>query len=112
MKNNKRDARISLRLALEQREAIMHPGLFVNDFSANKPDCWKCFDNKNSEGITIAKCTSSASLFDDKTLYFPDCYFCGNPIFEDDWHTGEVSGHKPCYKKCYEQRISELKESS
>ena len=112
MKSNKRDARILLRLALEQREGIMHLGLFVNDFSANKFDCWKCFDNKNSEGIPTAECTLSASLFDDNPPYFPDCYFCGNLIFEDDWRTGEVSGHKPCYKKCYEQRICELKELS
>ena len=112
MKSNKRDARILLQLALEQREVILHLGLFVNDFSANKFDCWKCFDTKNSEDITNTKSTSSASLFDDNTPYFPDCYFCGNPIFEDDWHTGEVSRHKPYHKECYVQRLCDLKELS
>jgi hypothetical protein len=47
---------------------------------------------------------------DSEEPYFNYCYFCGQPIYEDNAVFNEFTENRPAHKSCYEQKFGELKQ--
>ena len=41
--------------------------------------------------------------------YFRQCYFCGEPIFTDDWVSDEFTDYRPVHVECYNKKREEVK---
>jgi hypothetical protein len=45
----------------------------------------------------------------DEQPFFPQCYFCGQPIWTDAWVANHFTENKPAHRECYEKKFGELK---
>ena len=70
-------------------------------------DLQKAREKAKQKGIIQADETE-----ENQDPYFKHCYFCGKPIFTDDWRADEYTENKPTHADCYRRITEQMKKDS
>lgn len=98
---------IMRRLGFSQRRTGQGRGWFVN------PERLSYLQQGYGIKSTLSPSkTSRTPQTSDKQPVMKECFFCGKPIWTQDWKTDEFTNNKPAHKHCYDEQKAKLRKAS